>query len=156
MNYGLNKYHQSNERHIALIFIAILLSFAAHFCVMYFYGDLSFGITSEVVQKIRETFENDRFPPMHVDSMKADPLRVLPRVKGEREVPSRGAMDLSKHVDGLRQTPPPALTAPPPIPREALTPGLPALKEAIAEKVDTTPWVPRQEIKQIYDQIVQD
>lgn len=156
MNYGFNKYHQSNERHIALIFIAVLLSFAAHFCVMYFYGDIALGVSSEVVQKIRQTFENGRFPPMHVDSMPVDPLKILPRLKGEMQAPSRGPVDVSSRVDGLRQTPPPALTAPPPIPREALTPGVPALKEAVAEKVDTTPWVPRQEIKQIYDRIVQD
>lgn len=156
MNYGLNRYHQPNDRHIALVFIAILLSFAAHFCFMYFYGDMSIGASSEIVQKIRQTFQNDRFPPMHVDSMKVDPLKMLPRIKGERETPSRGPMDVSTKVEGLRQSPPPALTAPPPIPREALTPGVPALKEAIAEKVDTTPWVPRQEIKQIYDRIVQD
>lgn len=155
--YGTHRYQPNGERHFALIFIAMLLSCVAHFCVMYFCGDYALGIPTGLSDQIRKTLMGpDRAPPMRVEMMPVDPLRMLPRVKGERERPSHGAVDVSSRVETLRQQTPPALTAPPPVPREALTPGVPALKEAVADKVDTTPWVPRQEITQIYDRTVQD
>ncbi|MBP5319928.1 MAG: VWA domain-containing protein [Kiritimatiellae bacterium] len=161
--YGFDKrFKQPNDHHWMLAFLAILLSAGLHLFFMYFFADWSLSAataatSARIKERIREALGiADRPPPMQVETMRADPMRFAQKIKGEMDTPSRGPIEVSDHVETLRQSTPPALTAPPPIPREALTPGVPALTEALSEKVDTTPWVPRQEIEQIYDKTIQD
>lgn len=161
--YGFDKrFKQPNDHHAVLAILAILLSAGLHIFFMYFFADWSLATaasatSARIKERIREALGvASRVPPMQVETMRADPMRFAKKIKGEMDTPSRGPIEVSEHVESLRQSTPPALTAPPPIPREALTPGVPALSEALSEKVDTTPWVPRQEIEQIYDRTVQD
>jgi len=136
--------------------VAVLLSAVVHMVLMYFFADWALGGAASLREKRPDWFGGDRVPPMRVETMHADPMRIAEKVAGERDTPSRGPIEVSDRVEALSQSASPALTAPPPIPREALAPGIPVLKESMAEQVDTTPWMPRQEIAQIFDRTVQD
>jgi Mg-chelatase subunit ChlD len=135
---------------------AILLSVVFHLILMYFFADWTISGYSRLAEKGREWFAGDRVPPMRVETMLSDPMRMAAKVAGERDTPSRGPIEVSEQVQTLSQSASPAITAPPPIPREALAPGVPALKDATVDQVDVTPWMPRQEIAQIFDRTVQD
>ena len=154
--YGFGKHQQERDHHWMLACVAVLLSAVIHVVLMYFFADWALGGVTGLREKSREWFEGDRVPPMRVETMHADPMRIAEKVAGERDMPSRGPIEVSDRVEALSQVASPALTAPPPIPREALAPGVPALKDSMAEQVDTTPWMPRQEIAQIFDRTVQD
>ena len=157
MPYGFAYHRRQSDRHWLLGCVAVLLSAVIHLSLMFVFADWSLTGLSRVAEKGRQMFAGDRVPPMHVETMRTDPMRLAEKVVGERDLPSRGPIEVSEKVDALSQVASSALTAPPPIPREALTPGVPALKEAaLAEPVDTTPWMPRQEIAQIFDRVVQD
>ena len=150
-------YHQrQSDHHWMLACVAVLLSAVIHLVFMYYFADWSITGATRLAEKGREWFSGDRVPPMRVETMRADPMRLAEKVAGERDLPSRGPIEVGEQVEALSQSTSPALTAPPPIPREALAPGVPALKEASSEPVDTTPWMPRQEIAQIFDRTVQD
>lgn len=150
-------YHQRHrDHHWMLACVAVLLSAVIHLVVMYFFADWSITGMTRLAEKGREWFSGDRVPPMRVETMRTDPMRLAEKVVGERDAPSRGPIEVGEKVEALSQSASPALTAPPPIPREALTPGVPALKESSVQQVDTTPWMPRQEIAQIFDRTVQD
>ena len=136
--------------------VAVLLSAVIHLILMYFFADWTINGFSRLADKGRDWFAGDRVPPMRVETMRADPMRMSEKVAGERDAPSRGPIEVGERVEALSQLASPALTAPPPIPREALAPGVPALKDAAVVQVDTTPWMPRQEIAQIFDRTVQD
>lgn len=154
--YGFGQYQKQSDHHWMLACVAVLLSAVIHLVLMYFFSDWALGGVARLREKGREWFEGERVPPMRVETMQADPMRTANKVVGERDTPSRGPIEVSERVEALSQTASPALTAPPPIPREALAPGIPVLKETMAEQVDTTPWMPRQEIAQIFDRTVQD
>ncbi len=157
MPYGFGYRRRPSDHHWALAFSAVLLSAIVHLFIMYFFADWSLTGLSRLAEKRREMLAGDRVPPMRVETMRTDPMRLSEKVVGERDMPSRGPIEVSDKVDALSQAANSALTAPPPIPREALAPGVPALKEAaLAEPVDTTQWMPRQEIAQIFDRVVQD
>ena len=150
-------YHQKqSEHHLMLACVAVLLSAVIHMVLMYFFADWALGGLAGLREKRPEWFGSDRVPPMRVETMHADPMRIAEKVAGERDTPSRGPIEVSDRVEALSQSASPALTAPPPIPREALAPGVPVLKESMAAQVDATPWMPRQEISQIFDRTVQD
>jgi len=137
--------------------VAVLLSVAIHLVLMYFFADWALGgIGASLRQKRAEWFDGDRVPPMRVETMRADPMRVAEKIKGERDMPSRGPIEVGDRVEELSQSASPVLTVPPPVPREALAPGVPVLNAAVAKPVDATPWMPRQEIAQIFDRTVQD
>jgi len=136
--------------------VAVLLSAIVHLILMYVFADWSITGLTRLAEKGRKWAALDRVPPMRVETMHADPMHIAEKVAGERDAPSRGPIEVSDRVDTLSQRASPALTAPPPIPREALAPGVPALKESAIEHVDATPWMPRQEIAQIFDRTVQD
>ena len=153
---GFNYRHQKTDHHWVLAGVAILFSVFLHVLFIYFCGDWSFTGLTHVAQNSQEWLMPDKVPPMRVETLGADPMRIRDKVPGERDTPSRGPIEVSDRVESLSRESSPALTAPPPIPREALSPGVPALKETSVEKVDTTPWMPRQEIKQIFDRTVQD
>lgn len=153
---GFNYHRQKTDHHWMLAGVAILFSVLIHVVFIYFFGDWSFTGITRFSEKNREWMMPDKVPPMRVDTLSADPMHIMDKVPGERDTPSRGPIKVSDRVDALRQVSSPALTAPPPIPREALSPGVPALKETSVDKIDTTPWMPRQEIKEIFDRTVQD
>jgi len=154
--YGFGQYQKQSDHHWMLACVAVLLSVVVHLVLMFFFSDWAIGGVAHLREKGREWFGGERVPPMRVETMQADPMRIGDKVAGERDTPSRGPIEVSERVESLSQAASPALTAPPPIPREALAPGIPVLKETMAEQVDTTPWMPRQEIAQIFDRTVQD
>ncbi len=153
---GFNYHRQQSERHWLLAGMAILFSALLHLVFIYLCGDWNFGGLTRVAQRSREWMASGKVPPMRVETLSADPMRLVDKVPGERDTPSRGPIEVSERVEALSQETSPALTAPPPIPREALSPGVPALSETSVENIDATPWMPRQEIKQIFDRTVQD
>ncbi|MDD2599060.1 MAG: VWA domain-containing protein [Kiritimatiellae bacterium] len=153
---GFNYRRQQSEHHWALAGMAVLFSAVLHLVFIYYFGDWNFGGLTRVAQRSREWMVSNKVPSMRVETLSADPMRIVDKVPGERDTPSRGPIEVSDRVDSLSQEANPALTAPPPIPREALSPGVPALSETSASVIDTTPWMPRQEIKQIFDRTVQD
>ncbi len=153
---GFEYSQQKSEHHWVLAGIAILFSVLIHVVFIYFFSDWSFTGITNFAQKTKEWMMPDKVPPMRVQTLSADPMRIMDKVPGERDTPSRGPIEVSDKVEELRRDSSPALTAPPPIPREALSPGVPELSEISVANVDTTPWMPRQEIKQIFDRTVQD
>ncbi len=154
---GFGQHQRQSEHHMMLASVAVLLSAVIHVVCMYLFADWALGgAAAGLRQKTRDWFEGDRVPPMRVEMMQADPMRIVEKVPGERDTPSRGPIETGDRVAALSQSASPVLTVPPPIPREALTPGVPALKEVVPEQIDTTPWMPRQEIAQIFDRTVQD
>ena len=155
--HGFGQQQRQSEHHVMLACVAVLLSAVIHVICMYFFADWAMGsVATGLRQKSRKWFEDDRVPPMRVEMMHADPMRIAERIMGEREAPSRGPIEAGERVDELSQSATPVLTVPPPIPREALMPGVPVLKQVVPEQIDTTPWMPRQEIAQIFDRTVQD
>jgi len=155
--HGFGQHQRQSEHHMMLACVAVLFSAVIHVVCMYLFADWALGgAAAGLRQKARDWFEGDRVPPMRVEMMHADPMRIAEKVQGERDTPSRGPIEAGDRVEALSQSASPVLTVPPPIPREALTPGVPALKEVVPEQVDTTPWMPRQEIAQIFDRTVQD
>lgn len=147
---------RQSDHHWLLACVAVLLSAVVHLVVMHFFADWALTGMTRLAERGRELFTGDRVPPMRVETMRTDPMRLAEKVSGERDAPSRGPIEVSDQVDTLSQAASQALMAPPPIPREALAPGVPALKESAVEQTDTTPWMPRQEIAQIFDRSVQD
>ncbi len=155
--HGFGQHQRQSEHRVMLACAAVLLSAVIHVICMYLFADWALGsVASGLRQKSREWFDGDRVPPMRVEMMHADPMRIAERIMGEREAPSRGPIEAGERVDELSQSATPVLTVPPPIPREALMPGVPVLKQVVPEQIDTTPWMPRQEIAQIFDRTVQD
>jgi Mg-chelatase subunit ChlD len=153
---GFGYQRRQSDHHWMLACIAVLFSAVIHLIVMYFFADWTIIGLTRMAEKGRELFAGDRVPPMRVETMRTDPMRIAEKVVGERDAPSRGPIEVSEKVDALSQVASAALMAPPPIPREALAPGVPSLKESAVEQVDTTQWMPRQEIAQIFDRVVQD
>jgi len=154
--HGFGHHQRQSEHHLMLACVAVLLSAVIHVVLMYFFSDWALGGGAGLREKRREWFGSDRVPPMRVETMRADPMRIAEKIEGERDTPSRGPIEAGDRVEALSQSASPVLTVPPPIPREALAPGVPALKDAVSEPIDTTPWMPRQEIAQIFDRTVQD
>ena len=154
--YGFISKYPEPEQHWGLLVGAILFSVAAHIGMMFVFGDWRLGSSGDVQTKMKKLYEDDRVQPMPVERLMNDP--IFATAKNAHPVPPPQAeVDMSRHVDELSRSSPPAVTAPPPIPREALTPGVPQLSEAVYNRpIDTTPWIPRQEIAQIFDRMVQD
>ncbi len=147
---------RSKSYHGSLATVAVVLSIIVHLGVLHFFAD---WIVSELTGSSRAGVEvpvGETVPPMRVDTMQLDPMQYSTKIAGERDLPSRGPIEAGENVATLSQPVDTTLLAPPPIPREALTPGIPNLKESTVQQVDTTPWMPRQEITQIFDRSVQD
>ena len=154
--YGFVSKYPEPEQHWGLLAGAILFSLAAHVGMMFIVGDWRLGSPGDVHAKLQKLYEDDRVQPMPVERLMNDP--IFAAAKTARPVPPPQAeVEMSRQVDELSRSSPPAVTAPPPIPREALAPGVPQLSESVYSRpVDTTPWIPRQEIAQIFDRMVQD
>ena len=154
--HGFGQHQRRSEHHMMLASVMVLLSVVIHVVCMYVLSDFALGGVSGLRTRMHDRFVGERVPPMRVETMRADPMRIAERIMGERDMPSRGPIEAGENVDALSQSSSPVLTVPPPIPREALAPGVPALREVVTEKIDITPWMPRQEIAQIFDRTVQD
>ena len=154
--HGFGHHQKRSEHHGMLVCVTVLLSIIIHVVGMYIFSDLALGGMSTLRTKMHAHFTGGSVPPMRVETMRADPMRIAERIMGERDMPSRGPIEVADNVDALSQSASPVLTVPPPLPREALAPGVPALREVVPEKVDIAPWMPRQEIAQIFDRTVQD
>lgn len=155
-SYGFEHKYPETEHHWTVLIVAVLLSLLVHSGMVFYFRDYSFSSPNGIQQRLTDLHNEGKVPPMTVDRLNEDPLLALQNLPGERVVPPRGATEIIRRVDELSPNSPPALTAPPPIPREALTPGVPKLSEATAKAVDTTPWMPRQEIAEIFNRTVQD
>ncbi|MDD4102061.1 MAG: hypothetical protein PHU80_05445 [Kiritimatiellae bacterium] len=154
--YGFGQHQRQNDHHWMLACVALLLSAVIHMVMMYFFADWSIGGMTRLREQRRDRFYDSRVPPMRVETMQADPMLLGKRVPGERDEPSRGPIEAGERIEDLSQSADAVLTTPPPVPREALAPGVLALKESVADQIDATPWMPRQEIAQIFDRTVQD
>ena len=154
--YGFVTKYPEPEQHWGLLLGAILFSVAAHVGMMFVLGDWRLGSPGDVQTKMQKLYEDDRVQPMPVERLMNDPIFAASK-NAQPVPPPQTEVEMSRQVDELSRSSPPAVTAPPPIPREALTPGVPQLSEAVYNRpVDTTPWIPRQEIAQIFDKIAQD
>jgi hypothetical protein len=79
-----------------------LLSAVIHVVCMYLFADWALGgAAAGLRQKARDWFEGDRVPPMRVEMMHADPMRIAEKVQGERDTPSRGPIEAG---DGWRRS----------------------------------------------------
>ena len=154
--HGFGHHQKRSEHHGMLVCVTVLLSIIIHVVGMYIFSDMALGGMSSLRTKMHMRFDGGNVPPMRVETMRADPMRIAERIMGERDMPSRGPIEVAENVDALSQSASPVLTVPPPLPREALAPGVPALREVVTEKIDIAPWMPRQEIAQIFDRTVQD
>ncbi|MDD2455427.1 MAG: VWA domain-containing protein [Kiritimatiellae bacterium] len=153
--YGFRQHQRSSDHHWMLACVALLLSAVIHMLMMFFFADWSLGGSARLRERRRERFDGGRVPPMRIETMQSDPMLIGKRVPGERDEPSRGPIEAGERVDDISQSADTVLT-PPPVPREALAPGVLALKDSVSDQIDTTPWMPRQEIAQIFDRVVQD
>ena len=150
---GFGYQQRSNDRNWMLVSIAILLSAVFHVIVMYYFADLTLSRIGIDSRSERE-YGLDRVPPMSVEIIPIDPTLMADKIPGERDMPSRGPIEVSDRVGELSQEVSPALVTPPPVPRDAISPD--SLVRDAPREVDATPWVPRQEILQIFDRKVQD
>ncbi|MCL1921738.1 MAG: VWA domain-containing protein [Kiritimatiellaeota bacterium] len=147
-------YHQrSSDRNWMLASIAILLSAVFHVVVMRYFADMKL-LRDGLDSRPEREYGTDRMLPMPVEIIPFDPVQTADKVPGERDTPSRGPIEVSDKVGDLSQEAPPALVTPPPVPRDAISPD--SLVREAPQEVDATPWIPRQEIKQIFDRKVQD
>ena len=150
---GFGYQQRSSDRNWILVNIAILLSVVFHVFIMYYFSDMKLsriGIDSRTERE----YGSDRLPPMPVEIIPFDPMFMADKLPGERDTPSRGPIEVSDKVGELSQEAAPALVTPPPVPRDAISPD--SLVREAPREVDATPWVPRQEISQIFDRKVQD
>jgi len=147
-------YHQrSNDRNWMLGSIAIILSAVFHIVVMYYFADLRLAQSTTFTQDEYE-YGVYRIPPTHIEIISDPEALAADKVPGERDTPSRGPIEVSSKVSELSQDAAPALVTPPPVPRDALSPD--SLVREAPRDVDATPWMPRQEITQIFDRRIQD
>ena len=147
-------YHQrSDDRNWILGSVAIILSVAFHVAVMWYFKELQLSRVGAGDRAERE-YGADRTRPMRFERPVIDVQAMSDKVPGERDLPSRGPIEISDTVLGLSQEAPPALVTPPPVPRDAISPD--ALVREAPIEVDPTPWQPHQEIAQIFDRKVQD
>lgn len=147
-------YHQrSSDHHWMLACVAVLLSAVVHVLIMYWFADWRLSTVGVGIRKEWE-YGLNRVPPMRVETLKTDPLLVSNKQPGERDQPSRGPIEVNEQVKVLSQETPPALVTPQPVPQSALS--VQTEVRATAKQVDTAPWVPRQEIRQIFERKIQE
>jgi hypothetical protein len=149
---GFGYRQQQNDSHVLLAAGAMILSILLHVVALYYCS--SWSVVNRV-NRVRDLPADERVPPMRVGVLTSDPITVTDEVKGERQKPAETPVDINSKVDALSQETNPALTTPQPIPREALSPDTIATRMQ-PQALDATPWMPRQEIAQIFDRKVQD
>ena len=149
---GFGYRQQQNDSHVLLAAGAMILSILLHVVVLYCCSGWS---VVNRVSRVRDLPSEERVPPMRVGVLTSDPITLTDEVKGERQKPAETPVDINSKVDALSQEVNPALTTPQPIAREALSPDTMAARMQ-PQSLDATPWMPRQEIAQIFDRKVQD
>jgi len=150
---GFGYQQRSNDRNWMLGSIAIILSAVFHFVVMYFFADWLMPQTA-LSGPAQHAYGVYHIPPTHIETISDPEAATADKLPGERDTPSRGPIEVSARVSELSQDAPPALVTPPPVPRNALSPD--SLVREPPREVDATPWMPRQEITQIFDRRIQD
>jgi hypothetical protein len=138
---------RSPERHWMLATVAVLFSAFLHLGILYFFADYTLSNTS-LAERTRRLFNQEYTPPMHVEVVRSDPLSQAEKVPGERDIPNRAGVEIKALESAVSLTTSPALTAPPPVPREALN----IDAHPIKRDVDENPFIPRQAIYDIHDQ----
>lgn len=144
---GFGYHPRSTEHHFILASIAVLFSAFFHLAILYYFADYNLSKTS-LAERTRRAFTHDYKPPMRVETIKIDPLPETQKIPGERDIPNRGAVEIKALDSAVSQDASAALTAPPPVPREALNVDAHPLKKDAEEN----PWIPRQAIYDIHDQ----
>ena len=151
---GFGYQQRSSDRNWMLGSIAIILSTVFHVGIMYYFADLRLAQSAAISQIEHEYGTYRNTPPTYIETISDPEAATADKVPGERDTPSRGPIEVSDKVSELSQDAPPALVTPPPVPRNALSPD--SLVREAPREVDPTPWMPRQEITQIFDRRVQD
>ncbi|MCL2103937.1 MAG: hypothetical protein FWH21_02600, partial [Kiritimatiellaeota bacterium] len=147
-------YHQrSDDRNWILGCVAIMLSVVFHVAVMWYFKEMQLS-RAGIGERTEHDYGADRTRPMLFERPVVDVLAVTDKIPGERDMPSRGPIEISDNIPGLIQETSPALVTPPPVPRDAISPD--AFVHEAPKDIDPTPWMPRQEIAQIFDRTIQD
>lgn len=148
---GFGYHPPSDEHHWMLASVAVLLSAFFHLSILYYFADYNLS-KSNLAERTRRAFSHEYKPPMHVETIQIDPLTAPEKIPGERDIPNRGAVEIKALESAVSQDPSAALTAPPPLPREALT----VETQPQTSAIDNNPWIPRQAIYDIHDQKIKD
>ena len=82
--YGFGQHQRHGDHHWMLACVAVLLSAIIHMVLMFFFADWAISGIAGLREKGREWFDDDRVPPMRVETMRADPMRIAKKVAGER------------------------------------------------------------------------
>jgi hypothetical protein len=130
--------------------IAVLFSAFFHLAILYYFADFNLSKAS-LAERTRRAFTQEYKPAMRVETLALDPL-VAKKVPGERDIPNRGAVEIKTLDSAVSQDPSGAVTAPPPVPREALNVESHPLKKDVEEN----PFFARQAIYDIHDQRIKD
>jgi hypothetical protein len=147
MPQGFGYNPRSTDHHWILASIAVLFSAIFHLAILYFLADYSLTKTN-LAEKTRKLFTQEYKPPMSVEAIRVDPLSVPEKIPGERDIPNRASVEIKALESAASQETSAGLTAPPPLPREALTVDTQPLKKGVEEN----PFIPRQAIYDLHDQ----
>jgi hypothetical protein len=147
MPQGFGYNPRSTEHHWMLASFAVLLSAFSHLLLLYLFADYSLSRT-DLAERTRKLFTQEYTPPMSVEAIRIDPLSLPEKIPGERDIPNRASVEIKALESATSQETSAGLTAPPPLPREALTVESQPLKRSVEEN----PFIPRQEIYDLHDQ----
>ncbi len=147
---GFGYQPRSTDHHWMLGSIAVLFSAFFHLAILYYFADFNLSKAS-LAERTRRAFTQEYKPAMRVETLALDPL-VAKKVPGERDIPNRGAVEIKTLDSAVSQDPSGAVTAPPPVPREALNVESHPLKKDVEEN----PFFARQAIYDIHDQRIKD
>ena len=85
--HGFGQQQRQSEHRVMLACVAVLLSAVIHVVCMYLFADWALGsVASGLRQKSHEWFHGDRVPPMRVEMMHADPMRIAERIIDRKSV----------------------------------------------------------------------
>lgn len=153
MPQGFGYRQEPSDIHWFLAIGTVMLSVAIHVAALYFCSGLK---VDRHIYHGRDYSEVTRVPPMRVGVLTSDPVAQGGQAAAdERKVVAPPSPSISDQVKALNQTAESALTAPQPVPVEMPTAHAVAVPEDL-RKIANTPWLPRQEIAQIFDRKVQD
>ena len=147
---GFGYQPRSADHHWMLGSIAVFFSAFFHLAILYYFADFNLSKAS-LAERTRRAFTQEYKPPMRVETLTIDPL-LAKKIPGERDIPNRGAVEIKSLDSAVSQDPSGAVTAPPPVPREALNVESHPLKKDVEEN----PFFARQAIYDIHDQRIKD
>jgi hypothetical protein len=144
---GFGYQPRSAEHHWMLASMAVLLSAFFHLLLLYYFADYNLSKTN-LAERTRRLFAQQYTPPMSVEALRVDPLSLPEKIPGERDIPNRASVEIKTVESAASQETSAGLTAPPPVPREALAVDTQPLKKG----VEDNPFIPRQAIYDLHDQ----